>query len=203
MAEAFPEKIARGAARQLYRLLRLSAPLLRPVYQRVGLENRARAVTALVRIGWNGASFAPPQVTPSEIVAPEELSSGVVCIGHPSAESGIGEALRGTARALQAADVPFTLHGLQQYTTARLGDRSMAEHETARLGARANLVCDGIIGADIAVRALGPDALAGRVNILRPFGSSPSCRRASRKASRVSRRFGPRRNSSATPSPKR
>ena len=169
MAETFPEMIARGAARQLYRLLRVSAPLLRPLYQRIGLEQRARAVTALVRIGWNGASLAPPLVQPSEIVAPERLAPGVVCIGHPNAESGIGEALRGTARALEAAQVPFTLHGLQHYTTARLQDRSMAAHESARLGARVNLVCDGIVGADIATRALGAQAFAGRINILRPF----------------------------------
>ena len=45
----------------------------------------------------------------------------------------------------------------------------MVEHESARLGARVNLVCDGIIGADIAARALGPEAFAGRINILRPF----------------------------------
>jgi hypothetical protein len=29
----------------------------------------------------------------SEIVAPERLTAGVACIGHPTAESGIGEAL--------------------------------------------------------------------------------------------------------------
>ncbi len=97
------------------------------------------------------------------------LTSGVVCIGHPSAESGVGEALRGTARALHAADVPVTLLGLPQFTTARLQDRSMAAHESHRLGARANLLCDGLIGADLAVRALGRDAFAGRTNILRPF----------------------------------
>ena len=41
-------------------LLRISAPLLRPFYRHVWLENRARAVTALVRIGWTGAEIAPP-----------------------------------------------------------------------------------------------------------------------------------------------
>jgi glycosyltransferase involved in cell wall biosynthesis len=169
MAEALTEILARGAARQAYRLLRLSAPLLRPLYRRIGLEQRARAVTALVRIGWNGAAVVPPLAKPSEIVAPEQLTPGVVCIGHPSAESGVGEALRATARALQAADVPFTLLGLQQYTTARLQDLSMARHESPRLGARANLLCDGLIGTDIAVRVLGPAAFSGRVNILRPF----------------------------------
>ena len=56
MGQALPEILARGAARQLYRLLRISAPLLRPIYQHIGLENRARAVTAVVRIGWNGAT---------------------------------------------------------------------------------------------------------------------------------------------------
>ena len=60
MGQAFPEVLARGAARQLYRLLRISAPLLRPFYRHVRLEQRARAVTALVRIGWNGAEIAPP-----------------------------------------------------------------------------------------------------------------------------------------------
>jgi hypothetical protein len=34
--------------------LRLSAPLLRPLYQHVGIEQRTRIVTGLVRIGWNG-----------------------------------------------------------------------------------------------------------------------------------------------------
>ena len=124
MGQALPEILARGAARQLYRLLRISAPLLRPIYQHVGLENRARAVTALVRIGWNGATVTPALVKESEIVAPERLSPGVACIGHPAAESGVGEALRATARALQTVGVPFTLFGLDEYTTARLQDRS-------------------------------------------------------------------------------
>ena len=86
MGQALPEILARGAARQLYRLLRISAPLLRPIYQHIGLENRARAVTALVRIGWNGATVTPALVKESEIVAPERLSPGVACIGHPAAE---------------------------------------------------------------------------------------------------------------------
>jgi glycosyltransferase involved in cell wall biosynthesis len=169
MGQAFPEILARSAARQLYRLLRISAPLLRPLYRRVGLESRARAVTALVRVGWNGADMLPARLKPSEIVTPERLAPGIACIGHPAAESGVGEALRGTARALAAAHVSFTLLGLDQYTTARLEDRSMAEHESPRLGSRVNLICDGLIGADVAVRALGPDAFAGRTNILRPF----------------------------------
>ena len=169
MRQAFPEILARGAARQLYRILRISAPLLRPLYRHIGLESRARAVTALVRIGWNGAEMMPPPLKQSEIVAPESLAPGIACIGHPAAESGVGEALRGTARALQTAHVPFTLFGLEQYTTARLQDRSMAAHESRRLGSRANLICDGLIGADVAVRALGPEAFAGRTSILRPF----------------------------------
>jgi len=167
MRNAFPEMLARGAARQAYRLLRLSAPLLRPLYQHVGLEQRARALTALVRIGWNGAAATPPLI--SEIVAPARLSAGVTCIGHPAAESGVGEALRATARALAAASVPFTLLGLDQYTTARLEDRSMAKHKSPRLCARVNLLCDRLIGADVTVHALGSEAFAGRTNILRPF----------------------------------
>ena len=76
MGQALPEILTRGAARQVYRLLRLSAPLLRPIYQRIGLESRARAVTALVRFGWNGAAVTPPLAKQSEIVAPERLSAG-------------------------------------------------------------------------------------------------------------------------------
>jgi hypothetical protein len=94
MGQAFPEVLARGAARQLYRLLRISAPLLRPLYRHIGLESRARAVTALVRMGWNGAEMTPPLLKASEIVTPEHLVPGVSCIGHPAAESGVGEALR-------------------------------------------------------------------------------------------------------------
>jgi len=97
MGQALPEILARGAARQLYRLLRISAPLLRPIYQHIGLENRARGVTALVRIGCG--TDTPAFVKESEILAPALLSPGVACIGHPAAESGVGEALRATARA--------------------------------------------------------------------------------------------------------
>ena len=82
MGQAFPEILARGAARQLYRLLRLSAPLLRPIYRHMGLESRARAVTALVRIGWNGAEITPPLLKQSEIVRPERLAPGVACIAQ-------------------------------------------------------------------------------------------------------------------------
>jgi hypothetical protein len=42
MGQVFPEVLARGATRQLYRLLRISAPLLRPLYRHIGLESRAR-----------------------------------------------------------------------------------------------------------------------------------------------------------------
>ena len=169
MAEGLSEIIARSAARQAYRLLRFSAPFLRPVYQRVGLERRARVITSLVRIGWNGATVASPLPRPSEIVAPERLLPGVACIGHPNAESGVGEALRATARALQAAGVPFSLFPVQEYTTARLQDESMTGHVSPRLSNRVNLICDGLVGADIAARAIGPGAFAGRFSILRPF----------------------------------
>ena len=171
MGQAFPEILARGAARQLYRLLRISAPLLRPIYQHVGLENRARAVTALVRIGWNGAEPSPPAlVKQSEIVAPERLSPGVACIGHPAAESGVGEALRATARALAAAQ--RALHAARPrpiHHGAASGPQHGASMRARVSAASVNLLCDGLIGADIAVRALGPAAFAGRTNILRPF----------------------------------
>ena len=136
-------------------------------------------------------------------MAPECLAPGVACIGHPAAESGVGEALRGTARALAAANIPFTLLGLPQFTTARLQDRSMAAHESPRLGSRANLLCDGLIGADVAVRALGDaPSPAGPISSARS-GNCRRCRRASPRACRASRRFGRRRNSCARPSPRR
>ncbi|MGZ5916839.1 MAG: glycosyltransferase family 4 protein [Methyloceanibacter sp.] len=169
MAESLPEAVARGAARQVYRLLRLSAPLLRPIYRQIGLEQRARAVTALVRIGWNGTPVKVPVPSELAIAAPATLRPGVACIGHPSAESGVGEALRATAKGFAATGVPFTLVGLETYTTARLGDDSMARHASSCLDRRVNLLCDGIVGAEIALAALGPEALTGRVTILRPF----------------------------------
>jgi len=181
MAEPLPEAVARSAARQVYRLLRLSAPLLRPIYRQFGLEQRARAVTALVRMGWNGTQVQLPVPSRPVIASPETLRPGVACIGHPSAESGVGEALRATAKGLAAAGVPFTLVGLESYTTARLGDDSMASHASSRLDRRVNLLCDGIVGAEIAVAALGAEALAGRTSILRPFW----------ELAKVPDRFGP------------
>jgi hypothetical protein len=89
MGQALPEILARGAARQLYRLLRISAPLLRPIYQHIGLENRARAVTALLRIGCG--TVTPAFVKESEIVAPARLSPGVACIGHPAADQALAK----------------------------------------------------------------------------------------------------------------
>ncbi len=169
MAEPLPEAMARGAARQLYRLLRLSAPLLRPLYRQIGLERRARAVTALVRIGWNGAPVQAPLASTLTIAAPNALREGVACIGHPQAESGIGEALRATAKGFAASGVPFTLVELGGYTTARLDDASMAAHAGTCLDRRVNLVCDGIVGVEVALASLRPEACAGRTAILRPF----------------------------------
>ncbi len=104
MVEAFRDIVARRAAGlPAAASVRASVAADLP---RIGLEQRARAVTALVRFGWNGASLTPPLAKPSEIVAPERLQAGVVFIGHPSAASGVGEALRGTARALRTANVP-------------------------------------------------------------------------------------------------
>jgi glycosyltransferase involved in cell wall biosynthesis len=181
MATPLPEAVARSAARQVYRLLRLSAPLLRPIYRQIGLERRARAVTALVRIGWNGSPVRSPVPSEIAIANPEALRPGVACIGHPSAESGVGEALRATAKGFAAAGVPFSLVGLETYTTARLGDDSMASHVSACLDRRVNLLCDGIVGAEIALAALGPEAFTGRTAILRPFW----------ELAKVPDRFGP------------
>jgi hypothetical protein len=169
MAESLPEAVIRGAARQVYRLLRLSAPLLRPIYRQIGLEQRVRAVTALVRIGWNGTPVRMPVPSELAIAPPDTLRPGIACIGHPSAESGLGEALRATAKGFAAASVPFTLVGLAGYSTARLRDNSMADHTSPCLDRRVNLLCDGIITAEVALAALGPDALAGRTTIFRPF----------------------------------
>ena len=55
-----------------------------------------------------------------------------------------------------------------RYSTARLGDNSMADHTSPCLDRRVNLLCDGIITAEVALAALGPDALAGRTTIFRP-----------------------------------
>jgi hypothetical protein len=93
MGQALPGVLARSAARQVYRLLRLSAPLLRPLNQHIGIEQRARMATALVWVGWNGAAVTSPLGKDSEIVAPERPTAGVACIGHPTAESGVGESL--------------------------------------------------------------------------------------------------------------
>jgi Glycosyl transferases group 1 len=169
MAEPLPEAMARGAARQVYRLLRLSAPLLRPIYRQIGLERRARAVTALVRIGWSGAPVKAPVASELTVAAPNVLRDGVACIGHPQAESGIGEALRATAKGFAAAGVPFILVGLGGYTTARLEDVSMAAHAGTCLDRRVNLFCDGIVGVEVALASLRPEAFAGRTAILRPF----------------------------------
>ena len=147
MAEPLPEAMARSAARQVYRLLRFSAPLLRPIYRQIGLERRARAVTALVRIGWNGAPVKAPlasELDHRRAERPAARGSPVSAI--PARNRAIGEALRATAKGFAAAGVPFTLVGLGGYTTARLEDESMAAHAGTCLDRRVNLFCDGIVG---------------------------------------------------------
>jgi hypothetical protein len=96
MGQALPEILA---ARRGTAALRPAAHLRASAAadQHIGLENRARGVTALVRIGCG--TVTPAFVKESEILAPALLSPGVACIGHPAAESGVGEALRATARA--------------------------------------------------------------------------------------------------------
>lgn len=89
---------------------------------------------------------------------------GVNLIGYLQAETGMGEAARGLARALAAADVPLSLQSVDLGVRSRQDDRSFA---VSRSDFRhdVNLMVVNADQVDFVVRELGPDAFAQRCTI--------------------------------------
>jgi len=96
---------------------------------------------------------------PSRLAGP-----GVNLIGYLRAETGMGEAARALARALETTEIPTTLHTLDLNVLARQHDVSFAGSESDfRYGI--NLL---VVNADQVIPVwehLGPEVFAGRFNV--------------------------------------
>jgi hypothetical protein len=123
-----------------------------------------------MRIGWNRAEMTPPPSSSRRSDAGAARSRSHL---HRPSRRWVGRR-RGTARhraGAQAAHVPFRCSASSN--TRRRGSRT--QHGGTRKPAarvRVNLLCDGLIGADVAVARCAHDAFAGRTNISAPSGGS-------------------------------
>ncbi len=98
-----------------------------------------------------------------------ETREGVVIIGYPFGTLGIGEALRSLARSAVAAGIPTDVYDHKVWLRSAQNDRSIEHLVTGVLSRKVNVLS---LNADILQRSmsiLGPAALAGRYNIIRPF----------------------------------
>ena len=125
----------------------------------------ASARQALRSVLWRQGHF--------DISAPEALVPGLALIGYPRAETGLGEALRLLAAAAEHVQIPFCGFDIGQRIQSRQNDRRLLDHLSARLNRKVNLFVVSSLYAAHSVRLLGPQALAGRRNILYPLWELP------------------------------
>ncbi|MCP4659884.1 MAG: glycosyltransferase family 4 protein [bacterium] len=123
-----------------------------------GLRRQLRPASAAAA-GVSSTSLAQRLPPPQRIEAP-----GVNLIGYLQAETGMGEAARALAQALETAGIPTTLHTLDLNVLARQDDTSFAPSQSDfRYGV--NLL---VVNADQVIPVwehLGPEVFGGRFNI--------------------------------------
>jgi len=108
------------------------------------------------------ASFVPC-ATPGREPASEEW--GVNLVGFATAEFGLGEALRQTAKAFEAAEIPFSVFEVAASPGVHCRDRSVARWISNRMPYRTSILCMAAFeAADFYLRC-GREAFAGRHRI--------------------------------------
>ena len=110
-----------------------------------------------------GASAFRAPMTPAPAIRVED-ELGVNLIGYLQAETGMGEAARGLARALRAAHVPITLQSVELGVVGRRQDLSFA---VSRSDFRhdVNLLVVNADQVEAVARSLGPEVFAHRWNV--------------------------------------
>jgi glycosyltransferase involved in cell wall biosynthesis len=100
---------------------------------------------------------------------PASLEPGVLLIGHPFGILGVGENLRSTAAALDAAAIPFRIRGIHEASGGEaplLDDFDLASRITSDLQPRrANVFCLNANEMDSALTYLGPEVFESSYNI--------------------------------------
>jgi glycosyltransferase involved in cell wall biosynthesis len=102
-------------------------------------------------------TWTPPLVTSIE-------RPGINLVGYLQAETGMGEAARSLARALQSADIPHSLHSLDLNVLAPNRDRSF-ERQSSDFPYDINLFVVNADQVPPVVDSLGPEVFARRFNV--------------------------------------
>ncbi len=116
---------ARRAARRLYRS-ELASKAKYHLKRSLG-EDRTAALRRRLRPGRPALDGPGPGLVASHVSQLAITRAGVNVCGYISAESGMGEGVRGLIRALERAAIPYALCNLELGVASRTGDRSFQD----------------------------------------------------------------------------
>jgi glycosyltransferase involved in cell wall biosynthesis len=161
--------IVSSAALRVLAVYRRSKPLQR-LWGRVPAGLRGWARSLLWRVAFRYASPGAPR-PPHRLDPPPAcpLRPGALLVGYPRAETGVGQALRGLARACREATVPFGVFDLGVSLPLKQADASLTQEMTWSANFNCNVVCVNADQWPVARATLGEEFFARRYNILRPF----------------------------------
>lgn len=127
-------------------------------------HDRTRALKRRLR-GEEGTAPPPPPIVSRRLALPERIERpGINLVGYLSAETGMGEAARSLARALESTGIPVSLHNLELNVLARRGESRFAG-ATSDFPYDINLLVVNADQVDPVYEHLGAEVFAGRVNI--------------------------------------
>ncbi|MBZ0111319.1 MAG: glycosyltransferase family 4 protein [Thermoanaerobaculia bacterium] len=149
--------------RRVYRS-ELAAGVKQRAKRLLGPARTARLKDRLRRGDGPGFSHATdePTWTPPLITSIDR--PGINLVGYLQAETGMGEAARSLARALQAADIPHSLHSLDLNVLAPNRDQSF-EPQVSEFPYDINLFVVNADQVPPVFDVLGPEVFAGRFNV--------------------------------------
>lgn len=126
---------------------------------------RFRALKSKVRPTPPVADAAPSPIVSRRLPLPPTLEHpGINLVGYLQAETGMGEAARSLARALESAGIPTSLHSLDLNVLARQGDASFAPLES-EFPHDINLFVLNADQVEPVYHHLGAEVFAGRFNV--------------------------------------
>ena len=110
------------------------------------------------RISWNLQRRKAPLQPPTK--------AGVLLVGYPHGEFGLGTHLRTTAKALGNAQVPFKVFDFNMHLQSSQADRSLEHELTCFPEFNINIFCIGADQIPLLRRVLGEEFFENRYNIL-------------------------------------
>jgi len=145
-----------------------AAPHLKGVYEKFSVETRQKIKNYLLRISfveYERSLGETRKASISNTVFSDELRSGATLVGYPKAELGMGEHVRLSSMACEAANLPYAIYNFNNNVVARQNDNRVDDKLTSKFGFKCNIFH---INADQMLYAhsvIGEKAFENRLNI--------------------------------------